>query len=55
MSRPFGLRHGLRLLARKPGFTLPVLAILALGNGANTAIPARGATRIGPMRTLREE
>jgi len=32
------LRHGLRLLARSPGFTALVVLVLALGAGASTAI-----------------
>jgi putative ABC transport system permease protein len=32
------LKHGIRLLIRKPGFTVVALVTLALGMGANTAI-----------------
>ncbi len=32
------LRHGVRVLAAKPGFTPAVVFTLALGIGANTAI-----------------
>ncbi len=32
------VRHGLRLWSRNPGFTVTVVATLALGIGANTAM-----------------
>ena len=32
------LKHGIRLLARSPGFTVVVLAVLSLGIGGNTAV-----------------
>ncbi len=32
------VRYGLRMLARRPGFALLVVAILAIGIGTNTAV-----------------
>ena len=32
------LRHGIRMLANKPGFSVTAVIVLALGIGANTAI-----------------
>ena len=32
------LRHGIRMLLSKPGFTATAVSVLALGIGANTAM-----------------
>ena len=37
------LRHGLRSLLLRPGFTLTVVATLALGLGVNAATPSARA------------
>jgi putative ABC transport system permease protein len=50
------LRHGMRVLKKKPGFTLIAIVTLALGIGANTAIfSVAHAVLLGPLPNERPE